>query len=446
MKTQVELDLFGDTTHVDPLGDPIVVDDFPVSDEIPNGTVFVVRNFESRYLTHTFHKYAGKFIPNVPRWAMRKYLGRRQCIVVDPFVGSGTTLVEALLQGHIAYGLDIDPLARLISKTKTTLLPERSLQRLPMQFESLLHECTEGSYVPVASNLSHWFSEKAIEELSRIREVVFSFRAQRDVFDFLLVCFSSIVRRVSNADNQTMKTYVSHTNPKKPESAVPLFLSTLQLYASRLRDLGMLARPDALAEVLERGDARDLRNIWGEIGLPPIDLAVTSPPYIKSVDYIYNQLLEFFWIGDLWDLDTRAKQNSYKSQYVGNDRVFAKDVGELSSTDCPEVDAFVVEMRNRDVKLSVVMQRYFRDLRRHLTEMSTILRPGARYVVVVGNSTLAGVRIPTHSLVMTLAWRCGFRTVSFFAYEVRNKHMRFPRGGRGGTVDHDWVIIFENEG
>ena len=446
MEKTYQLDFFCDATSPETTGDPIVVDDFPVSYDIPNGMVFIVRNYESRYLTHTFHKYAGKFIPNVPRWAMRKYLGRSRSVVLDPFVGSGTTLVEALLHGHAAYGLDIDPLARLISKTKTTLLPESRLQELPIRFETQLRKCTKGTHVPVTSNLSHWFTDEAIAELSRIREVVFSYRSEPDVFDFLLVCFSSIVRRVSNADNQTMKTYVSHTNPKEPERAVPLFLFTLRLYASRLVELGRIVRAGGSAEVLAHGDARDFRNAWCEIGLPPIDLAVTSPPYIKSVDYIYNQMAELFWIGDLWGLDTLPKQNSYKSQYIGNDRVFAKDANGLQNTDWPEVDRFVVEVREKDVKLAVVMQRYFRDLSRHFEETKAILRPGAKYVFVVGNSTLAGIRIPTQSLVVAVGARCGLRVVSYFGYEVRNKHMRFPRRGHGGTVDHDWVVIFENDG
>lgn len=417
---------------------PTVVDDFPLQAQIPDNEIFIIRNCESRYLTHTFHKYAGKFIPHVPRWALRRFLPRNSgAVVLDPFVGSGTTLVEALLYGQVGYGLDIDPLARLISKVKTTIIPSSRLRNLSKVIPESLAKLDRGKFIPRIPTLRHWFSEKAIDDLSAIYEVVETYHAEPDVYDLLLICFSAVIRRASNADNQTMKTYVSHTNPKKPEDARPIFLKTLETYIGRLIKLAEVISPRGKAHVLTDGDSMCIGAAWKGQGMPSLDLAITSPPYIKSVDYIYNQMAELFWIGEKWGLETQAKQNEFKKRYIGNDRPAGKQTHQ-PRIGIVEIDSYLSKIADR--KLSAVAHRYFVSMGQHFGGMFDILKPGAHYIIVVGDSTLGGVEVPTHSLLVSCAQQYGFRSVSQFGYEIRNKHMHFPRGGRGGVVLHDWVI------
>lgn len=425
---------------------PKVVDELPTEAKITDGEIFIIRNTTSRYLTHLFHKYAGKFIPHIPRWALTRFLQRNaRAVVLDPFVGSGTTLAEALLHGQNSFGVDVDPLARLIAKVKTTVIPEARLRVLPGEVIKALDETTQGSYRPQIPTLHHWFSEQAVSDLSAIYEVVERFRGEPDVYDFLLICFSSIIRRASNADNQTMKTYVSHTHPKKPEAARPLFITTLQTYTDNLIKFGHLAPGNVAATIMAADDARTLDTVWREQGLPPADLGITSPPYIKSVDYIYNQMAELFWIGERWGLETQAKQNDFKRKYIGNDRPSGSAGQTLRTTGLGDVDEYISQVFERDRSLASIMWRYFQDMDAHFAAMRSILRPGAHYIMVIGDSTLARIPVPTHTLLTSCAERHGFRFASHFAYEIRNKYMRFPRGGRGGVVVHDWVIDLVNE-
>jgi DNA methylase len=425
---------------------PKVVDELPAEANIADGEIFIIRNTTSRYLTHLFHKYAGKFIPHIPRWALRRFLRRNQeAVVLDPFVGSGTTLAEALLYGQNSFGVDVDPLARLIAKVKTTVIPESRLWTLPEEVIEALDGTTYGSYVPRIPTLSHWFNDQAVSDLSAIYEAVEKFRGEPDVYDFLLICFSSIIRRASNADNQTMKTYVSHTNPKQPEAARALFVTTLKSYTDSLIKFGRLAPDNVRATVMAADDARTLDSVWREQRLPPVELGITSPPYIKSVDYIYNQMAELFWIGERWGLETQAKQNVFKRKYIGNDRPSGGESQTMRATGLGDVDEYISKVFEGDRSLALIMWRYFRDMEAHFSAMRSILRPGAHYIMVIGDSTLAGVPVPTHTLLTSCAQRCGFRFASQFAYEIRNKYMRFPRGGRGGVVVHDWVIDLVNE-
>lgn len=426
---------------------PRLVDDLPSDDPNIDGELFIIRNSESRYLTHLFHKYPGKFIPHIPRWALKRFLRRNEsAVVLDPFVGSGTTMVEAVLYGQHGIGFDVDPLARLISKVKTTPIPESRLRDLVGDVCEQLDRYHQGSFLPRIPTLSHWFNEQAIADLSAIRDVIETFRSEEDVYDFLLVCFSSIIRRVSNADNQTMKTYVSHTNPKKPEPARKLFREILHTYTDRLSKFSQLAATNVgRSDILDSCAARDLKTAWEINRYPLVDLAITSPPYIKSVDYIYNQMAELFWIGDHWGLENQSKQNAFKRRYIGHDRPSAKDSSKLHRTGIREVDVFIERVFERNTALAYIMWRYFNDMLEHFSSIRAILKPQKHYVIVIGDSTLAGIPIPTHTLLKVCAERHGFRAAVQFAYEIRNKYMHFPRGGNGGIVAHDWVIDLVHE-
>jgi hypothetical protein len=420
-----------------------VVDDFPLHRPITTREVFVIRNCESRYLTHDFHKFAGKFIPHIPRWAIKKLLPRRGAkMVLDPFTGSGTTLVEAMLDGHVGYGVDVDPLARLITKVKTTVIAEDRLRSIGRVVTRKLDSLQAGSFMPEIPTLKHWFTSNAIRDLSAIYETVEEFRDDTAAYDLLTICFSAIIRRVSNADNQTMKTYVSHTHKKRPEAAKPLFLRTVAEYSARLAKFQHMVPKGGRALVLDDANAKTLDHYWTTKKLPLVDLAIGSPPYIKSVDYIYNQMVELFWIGHRWNLETQPLQNEYKSHYIGNDRNKGRSGPPPELTGMPIVDVYLERIFERDPKLARVACNYFRDMSAHFSAVRKVLRPESRYVMVIGDSTLAGVAVPTHSLLISCAKEAGFEVLGIFGYEIRNKHMRFPRQGRGGVVSHDWVIEF----
>ena len=352
-------------------------------------------------------------------------------------------LVESALAGQMGFGFDVDPIARLVSKVKTTPLDERRLLSYQEQVTEYVSSTASGTFQPKIPTLPHWFSQQAIRDLSILRDAIDLFRSDADIYDFLLVVFLAIIRRSSNADNQTQKTYVSHTHPKTPEAAKPLFLTTLQDYVDRILEFGQLVRlMGGKGEVLGPWDARAFAELWQSRELPFADLAITSPPYVMTVDYVYNQMAEYFWIGDLFGLSTQDEQNEHKQMYIGTQKVSRTTYASEFRLGISSIDETIAFVSDKDTKNGYIIYKYFSDMKIHFSEMARILRPGAHYVMVIGDSIISGFPIETHTLIEQCATEVGFVQEHSFAYEIRNRHMRFPRAGRGGLVKYDWIVDF----
>src|SRR3990170_5631331 len=192
--------------------------------------------------THGFHKYPAKFIPHIPRWAINKYLaGQKSKTILDPFCGSGTTLAEGILAGHNVIGIDIDPLSCLIAKVKTTIVNTSELNKVSDWLVKGIKKKKRVDFKPECETIGHWFPKETINKLLIIRTLINQIperfgdnKSIKDIQLLLIICFSSIIRRVSYADNESQKTYVSHTHIKTPEKPLSLFLSQLELFKDRI--------------------------------------------------------------------------------------------------------------------------------------------------------------------------------------------------------------------
>jgi DNA modification methylase len=418
----------------------VVVDEIPEIANIGPDSVFAIKNSGLTRLTHKFHRYPGKFIPHIPRWAINKYLKNQGGNVFDPFCGSGTTLVEARLLGHNAFGFDIDPIARLITKVKTTPIDEQRLNDAIFTLVQNISTMGEGKFRPKIETLEHWFNLTNTNQLSIIRTCIERFKDDLDIYEFMLVCFIAIIRRVSNADNQTQKTYVSHTKIKTPEIAIPLFLKTVEDYKKRIIEFSEHVILSESSVVFGHGDARE-PQVWVDSNFKgKFDLAITSPPYVNSVDYVYNQMAEHFWIGDLFDMENQKKQNEHKKGYIGTDKVLASHYRDKQSSKFPTIDRVIDKVFLKNKKNSYVIAKYFSDMEKHLREVKPLIKNNGHYVIVVGDSVVSNEVIATHKYLQEIAISLGYEITDFFGYEIRNRHMRFPRNGRGGIIKYDWII------
>lgn len=409
----------------------VEVDTFPDFADIQHGDLYALRlTNNTTGATHALHRFPAKFVPQAPRWALQQFADADSTIL-DPFMGSGTTLVEVLLHGGKGIGIDIDPLARLIAGAKTALLEPARIRTLAATLRASWEPASAlVPPLPDVANFEHWFSPAAWRELAGLLEAISHLPCDDQERRFLLAVFSSIVRWVSNADDQSQKTYVSGTLPKSPPDVRDTFWRSFARAVAGLESLGLARRPGAQATVLDDADARATT-------LPPetVDLIVTSPPYLDSVDYMYNFMVEYFWLGPMLGVPTRRTFNARRRDHLGAKTPATALVDSPLAVRELVATAGVSEARRR------AAYAYFGGMAEHFQEASRVLRAGGRYVLVVGNSQTRAAILPVHDGLVRLAADAGLILEKAFGYRVRRHYMKFPRAGRGGIILIDWVIV-----
>ncbi len=268
---------------------------------------------------HRLHPYPAKFIPDLPRDVIKEHTNERH-LVLDPFCGSGTTLVEASLQGRRSIGVDSNPIATLISRAKTTPLSDDGLEAVVAMLEEIGNADAASLPdlpLPTLDRLGHWFQPNMSKELAwllaRIRDCD-DIRARV----FLECVLSSVITSVSNQDSETR--YVA-TNKNLPDGyALGRFKRRLTAAVSSMASLRQDLQGRQLAKIIF-----DSTDRVSELDLPDdsVDLIVTSPPYPNSFDYYLYHRLRAAWLG--YDLD-KVRTDEIGSRYEHSSRKAPVDV------------------------------------------------------------------------------------------------------------------------
>ncbi|UJA20951.1 class I SAM-dependent methyltransferase [Thermoleophilia bacterium SCSIO 60948] len=407
--------------------------ELPSLDEIAFGEVLAMSlSTPTTHGTHGLHRFPAKFVPQIPRWALREF-SHPGALVVDPFVGSGTTLVEALRYPVRAIGIDLDPLACAIARAKADV---PNLEDVRLAWSRVI---ARWPHVPVPANVpmsgvdnpGHWFSEGARSELDGLFRAIEAVEMNARTRAFLHVAVSSVLRRVSNADDQSMKTYVSHTNPKDPPAVRAIVGKSVDRAIAGLASLENMRNSRAEMPRVLHADAREL-----PIESSSVDLMITSPPYLDSVDYQYNLMAEYFWLGPLVGAESRDDFNLLRRQATGAKNPLSETLHVPKSV----AGLLSAEHVPHDRWRSTVS--YLQDLDTHLAEAARCLKRHGIYVMVVGNSGSRNGEVPLHDCLTRMAASRGLSLEHAFGYRVRRHYMKFPRKGRGGIILVDWVLVF----
>lgn len=373
------------------------------------------------YATHPLHAYAAKCPPPLAAWAVSEYSNEGD-LVVDGMVGSGTTLIEALLAGRRGIGVDIDPLARLIAQAKTTTVDPDRLIKVATDLVGRAVARPDSGWRPVGIDIDRWFRPDVQADLCRLRDEIADVDSDDPLRSVLMSLFSSlIVARTSVANVRDIAHSRHHfqARPDNPE-VFGRFSYRAKRAAKMYADLsGRAPDPAPEIQVLE-GDATRLPIRSGSASL-----YFSSPPYVSALDYTRAHIFSVAWLGELLATDT----DSYRAlgrTYIGSERAALA----LASRESPlppalgldPIDELVSAIGALDRERAWVIHRYFVAMRRVLAEARRVVRNHGHVVLVVCPSNIRRVAIDTHAIFELLAGDIG--GLVLVRREVRTIHDR----------------------
>ncbi len=425
------------------MSDTIEIDgDLDIDLNIPNGGSILIVSNDQSYLTHGIHKFPAKFFPELPRYLIRKY-SEIGDIVLDPMCGSGTTLLETILNERIGIGIDIDPIARLISKVKITPIESEPLKTASDALIQKIQDVSSSdTYQPKIPNFNYrdnWFRPFVLKELAIIKTSISTVVQQRpnwiDIEDFFRVVFSSIIRDVSNADPHCTRTVIRKKVVKKinPGDTLTRFVQTL------LRQREIMDQFNRLVKKLDAIQGSILGGTAIKTGLEDnsIDLAVTSPPYINAVDYPRTHQLEMYWLG----LIDGSPLSHMKRKYIGTETVYKKEYEQLQTSGLASLDPLLKMIHNKDPRRSFIVFKFFRDMEKQLREMYRVLKPGSRYCISIGSNQIRGVEVRSDLILSEMAVsKLGFELEKSFFSKLIRHFIRIPRPER---MLGEWILVLK---
>lgn len=388
---------------------------------------YLFYGYDHKYLTHSIHSYPAKFIPEIPRYLINKYSNEGD-IILDPFNGSGTTILEAMLLNRIGIGLEIDPLAKLISKVKLTAINELRLNELKYDLLNWIKNIKYINYNLYNNYLDYWFDKKVIDELLIIKEWILTINDEL-INNFLWIIFSSIIKECSKANQKNMKTFISSKNPNKLNlyDAFNLFFKRLEEGIISVNKLNNLNLP---YQSYIENDSNALNIKLNH----KINLAITSPPYVNAVDYPRNHILELYWL-DMIDNNI----NEMKKKYVGHE-IFNKNQYESLKHfhNFDEINNILLNIWNEDKKRSFICYQYLIDMEKNLNEVYNNLVNGGKYCIIIGNNWIKNHNFETHKYLLQIAENIGFNINNYYKSEVI-KH--FNKFGGVNKIKTDWILV-----
>lgn len=396
---------------------------------------------DSGYASHDLHAFAAKFPPQLPRAFIRGLTDPGQ-VVLDPMMGSGTTVVESLLEGRHGLGMDIDPLALRLGQVKTM---EADVERLRSEGCRVLSRAQAllSNGRAVDENLSRRFDERTRAFVdywflpSTQRELTALVLATEDVGDaaaraFLELTLSAII--VTKSGGVSRARDLAHSRPHLVESKVPR--NAIEQFSTRLRkNLASISRikTNGTMAASLAGDATRM-----PFADRTIDLIVTSPPYANAIDYMRAHKFSLVWLGEsIGDL------SELRSRYLGSERVGRAPYATLPLT----VETVVHQLGERDSARAAILRKYFVEMKSVLAEMYRVLRDDSAAVVVVGTSVMRGIDVRTHECLADIAAEVGFDVVGVVRRVLdRNKRMMPARFHKrtGSMIEqrmHDEYVI-----
>lgn len=344
------------------------------------------------------HPYPARFIEELPRQLIAAIGCPRGTAILDPFCGSGTTLVEAQRVGIQSVGVDLNPIACLISRVKTNKLDENFLE-----VAKQIADCAENRYlndyvsIPEIPNLDHWFKVDIQKALSTIMAEISAAHITEDTKSAMLFSLSSIIVRVSNQESDTRYAAV-----EKHVAASDVFKS----FYSACKKLALAKQETSFDTPVTVIESNILTVTADDIG-KKVGLVITSPPYPNAYEYWLYHKYRMWWLG--------YDPVSVRSYEIGARPHYQKKNGQT------ELDF--------EEQMSQVFSLF-----------DHVVIDGGHICIVIGRSIIKGREIDNAEMMTKIAKSHGYTPIAKIPREIASTRKSFNLSY--GKITTEYIMIY----
>jgi DNA modification methylase len=390
---------------------------------------------------HDWYRFILSFPPHLAKHYLDKFNVQGSDLVLDPFSGTGTTLVESKLNGFVSIGIEANPIIKYITQTKlnwtgnTEKLIDHALdisnevnsifrcqgiddKNLQSELKSIsfLDLPSESKSILLANSISPLPLHKALTLLSKIKDT------DKETKDYLLVAFLKTV--ISNLSNLRFGPEIGLGKIKHDASLLEPWLNNVRTIKDDLD--GIQAKGITSESSVLLGDSRNAHQYL----IPnSVKAVITSPPYPNEKDYSRTTRLENVMLGFI---NNKAELRQIKKTFVrSNTRsVYKDDDDHKYILHLKSITDIATQIEQRRIELnktsgfekmySKVTLQYFGGMARHLANLRVSLTKGAKLAYVVGDqASYLRVMIKTGELLAEIAHGQGYRVIDLELFRKR---------------------------
>lgn len=354
----------------------------------------------------SIHPFPARMAPEIALNAIPERSGEGPLTVIDPMCGSGTVLAAAISRGQNAVGVDIDPLAVMMSQVATSPVDAENLLRVA---EAICTLARGQDGMPPWSDsetekfVDFWFGPSQKRDLIALTSAIESW-PDHTVRTALKVALSRII--ITKTPQASLAADTSHSRPHRVISESKY--DVIHGFVLSVRSLKRMLESRVVegTATVGRGDSRLLNGVESD----SIDMAVTSPPYLNALDYMRGHKLALVWFGhSISDLRT------LRGASIGAER--------RPDTEPPAHVTELVDFIKNDVPDPALLplgtvQRFAGDMVGFATALHRVLKVNGTAVLVVGNSTLRGNYIRNDVITKKALEHAGFELLSRTEREI----------------------------
>jgi len=389
---------------------------------------------------HDWYRFVLSFPPHLVRDYIEKFGLNKNSVILDPFCGTGTTLIEAKLAGMATFGIEGNPFPYFASlvktdwnldanelSTRTRQVANKALTILKSQGIDDNLSFSDGknfqlkTLLPETEKLilTNSISPLPLHKTLILLECLKQYEDEPFYRHALLALGNSIVFKISNLH------FGPEVGVKNPKADIPIISNWILEIEKMANDLRLVEGKSYPDTQIHLADARNLDIIESN----SVDAVITSPPYPNEKDYTRTTRLESVLLGFI---NNKEELRELKKRLVrSNTRgIYKEDDDDQWVSDFPEIQRIADEIEKRRIELGKdsgferlyprATKLYFGGMAKHLADLRKVLRPGAQLAYVVGDqASYLRVMIRTGQILGDIAQKLGYELVDIDLFRTR---------------------------